>query len=87
MMDVVDAEFRLENSALLKGIGNAVQTRRLQLNTTQDQLCKHSGINKSMIVLLESGLLDVDVHTLHKIASALNCTVHHILQIAESERS
>jgi transcriptional regulator with XRE-family HTH domain len=87
MMDVVDAETRLENSALLKGIGNAVQTRRLQLNTTQDQLCKESGINKSVIVLLESGLLDVDIHTLYRIASALKCTVYYLLQIAESEHS
>ncbi len=86
-MDVVNAEALVENGVLLKGIGQAVQTRRLQLNTTQDQLCKKSGLNKSMIVLLESGLLDVDINTLNKIAAALQCTIYYLLQIAESERS
>jgi transcriptional regulator with XRE-family HTH domain len=73
------------NHQLLKDLGNAVVTRRLQLNVNQDDLCKAAGLNRSLVVRLEAGLVDVDVQTLHRIATSLDCSVHTLFQLAEQE--
>jgi len=79
------AQVTVSSNELMKGLGSAVITRRLQLNINQDNLCKTTGINRSLVVRIESGLVDVDLVSLHKIASALDCTVSTLLEMAEVE--
>jgi transcriptional regulator with XRE-family HTH domain len=83
-MDLAPTETE-SSQQLLKGLGNAVVTRRLQLNVSQDDLCKSTGVNRSLIVRVESALVDVDVNTLHRIALALDISVYDLLEMAELE--
>jgi ribosome-binding protein aMBF1 (putative translation factor) len=70
---------------LLAALANAVVTRRMQLNMSQDDLCKRSGINRSQIARLEAGLLDADVHTLWKLSTVLQMPIGQLLEMAEAE--
>jgi transcriptional regulator with XRE-family HTH domain len=74
----------ITDQQLLSGLAEAVVTRRIQLNVPQDELCKRCGLNRSMLVRLEHGLLDIDVQSLHRIASALDCSVHELLESAQT---
>jgi transcriptional regulator with XRE-family HTH domain len=84
-MDVMDSAAVVDPTKLLKALGGAVLTRRLQLNVSQEQLCKDSGINRSLVVRLESGLFDPDMHTLCQVAATLECAVYELFEMAESE--
>ncbi len=70
---------------LLAALANAVVTRRMQLNMSQDDLCKRSGINRSQIARLEAGLLDADVNTLWKLSTVLQMPIGELLEMAETE--
>ncbi|HEY9719571.1 MAG TPA: helix-turn-helix transcriptional regulator [Trichormus sp.] len=70
---------------LLAALANAVVTRRMQLNMSQDDLCKRSGLNRSQIARLEAGLLDADVHTLWKLSTVLQMPIGQLLEMAEAE--
>jgi ribosome-binding protein aMBF1 (putative translation factor) len=70
---------------LLAALANSVVTRRMQLNMSQDDLCKRSGINRSQIARLEAGLLDADVHTLWKLSTVLQIPIGQLLEMAEAE--
>lgn len=84
-MDVVDTNATVDSGKLLKALGGAVVTRRLQLNVSQEQLCRDSGINKSLIVRLEAGLLDPDVQTILKVANTLDSSLCELFELAQSE--
>jgi len=83
-MEVEQNDSGALNNKLLKALGDAVQTRRLQISVSQDDLAKIAGLSRSMVVRLEHGLLDPDLSTLYRIASALDCNVHEILDLIET---
>ncbi len=83
-MDVEQNDSGALNSKLLKALGDAVQTRRLQISVSQDDLAKTAGLSRSMVVRLEHGLLNPDLSTLYRIAAALDCNVHEILDLLET---
>jgi transcriptional regulator with XRE-family HTH domain len=70
---------------LLAALANAVITRRLQLNMSQEDLCKRSGLNRSQIARLEAGLLDAEVPTLWKVSTVLQMSIGELLEMAEVE--
>lgn len=71
--------------AFLRALGSAVVTRRVQIGITQEDVCKASGVNKSLLVRLEHGLLDIEVASLHRIAEALRCDPADLVEMAERE--
>jgi transcriptional regulator with XRE-family HTH domain len=71
---------------LMKSVGNAVLTRRIQRNVTPADLCKAASVNRSLLARLEAGLLDVDVKTLRKLAISLETGLSELLETAERDR-
>lgn len=71
---------------LMKSVGNAVLTRRIQRNVTPDDLCKAASVNRSLLARLEAGLVDVDLKTLRKLAISLETNLSQLLETAESDQ-
>ncbi|MGH9553348.1 MAG: helix-turn-helix domain-containing protein [Terriglobales bacterium] len=70
---------------LVKGLGTAVLTLRLRLGMSQDELCRLTGLNKSLIVRLEHGLMDIEILTLQKLSVALRVSPGELMEMAEAE--
>jgi len=70
---------------LLGALASAVVTRRMQLNMSQDDLCKRSALNRSLVARVEAGLLDADVQMLWRLSTALDTTIGELLEMAETE--
>ena len=83
---MVDHENAIAAPELLLGaLASAIVTRRMQLNMSQDDLCKRSGINRSQIARVEAGLLDADVQFLWKLSTVLETSIGALLEMAEAE--
>ena len=83
-MELVDNTVEADRE-FLRALGNAVITRRLQLGINQDDAARAAGINKSLLVRLEHGLVDVEIVTLHRLAEALRCQPADLVEMAERE--
>ncbi|HEY9773744.1 MAG TPA: helix-turn-helix transcriptional regulator [Planktothrix sp.] len=70
---------------VIKAVGAAVLTRRIQRNVSQEDLCKAAAVNKSLLARVEAGLLDIELTTLRRFAVALDTTVSSLLETAENE--
>jgi transcriptional regulator with XRE-family HTH domain len=66
-------------------IGQRIAERRRQLALTQDQLAAGSGIDSSNIRAYESGRATPSIHSLTRIAEALNCEPGSLLEGLSSD--
>ena len=62
----------MTNNALIAEIGQRVQKRRLNLNISQEELAKNSGVSRTAICHLEAGN-SVNLISLLGILRGLNC--------------
>src|SRR5690242_10862645 len=65
--------------ALYKHIGKAVQSARLTHDLTQDDLAALVGLTRTSIVNLEAGRQRSPVHVLYLIAEKLDIPIHDLL--------
>ncbi|MDQ1546917.1 MAG: hypothetical protein QOH69_1821 [Actinomycetota bacterium] len=61
-------------------IGQRIADRRRQLALTQDQVAASSGIDSSNIRAYETGRATPSIHSLTRIAEALNCEPGSLLE-------
>jgi len=55
-------------------LGNNLKSYRTQLRLTQKELAQLSGVNRSHLAGIESGILNPSIKTIAKLAAALNIT-------------
>ncbi len=56
---------------LLKEVGNAIKNRRYELDITQRDLARMSGVSLNTIYLIETGRFNPSIETLKKILDIL----------------
>ena len=59
-----------------------LQSRRLELDLTQEQLATRAGLHQPQISLMERGLLEPELSTLARLAEALDSTPSALLSTA-----
>jgi transcriptional regulator with XRE-family HTH domain len=74
-----------KSQKFLKNLGISIRQRRLSFDTSQEELAKLCGVHRSYITEIESGLRNVSVLTLHKLAVALNCETWELLRFDQDE--
>jgi DNA-binding Xre family transcriptional regulator len=63
-----------------------VRRRRLEAVLTQQQLADNAGVSVARIRSIEVGReLHVQPQTAHKLATALSCSVHDLVQVVDDE--
>jgi transcriptional regulator with XRE-family HTH domain len=63
-------------------LGDRVKQRRLELDLTQDELSKKSGLKQFHISRIEQGgIVEVKSHTLRSLARALRVTTDYLLEM------
>jgi transcriptional regulator with XRE-family HTH domain len=69
-------------------LGDRVKQRRLELDLTQDQLAKASGLKQFHISQIErGGIVEVKTHTIRRLARALRTTTDFLLEMEEDGQS
>ncbi len=61
-------------------VGERIRTRRAELNWTQEQLAKESGLSKGFLSDLEAGKRSVGADSLLAIATALGVSMDHLMK-------
>ena len=65
--------------ALIKEIGQRVQSRRRQLRLTQDELAERANLSSQYVGCVESGLKGLREETIIKLSKALQVSADYIL--------
>ena len=60
-------------------IGERIQTRRNQLNMTQEQVCKHLDIYQTYYSRIENGKVGVSIEMLLKLCEILDVSADYVL--------
>lgn len=63
----------MENTTHLIHIGNNIKQMRIYRKLTQSQLADAAGVRQASIADIEAGKSNLQINTLVRIASALNC--------------
>lgn len=64
---------------ILTNLGTKIRTTRMELGLSQEQLSEASGVQRSQISKIESGMIDVQLTTLEKVSNALNVPLPFLL--------
>lgn len=67
-------------STMMNPIGERIKARRAELDWTQEQLAKESGLSKGFISDLEAGKRSVGADSLLAIATALGVSTDHLMK-------
>ena len=61
-------------------LGKNIKYYRAKLNMTQEELAKLSGVNRSHLASIESGMLNTSIRIVGKLAQALGVTASDLLK-------
>ena len=70
-----------------RAFGNTIRSLREELNWTQADLAKATGLSQSAISRLEDGSRWPRKHTLRRICKALNLPIYELFSLASSDLS
>jgi transcriptional regulator with XRE-family HTH domain len=69
-------------SAVCAKFGEAVRVTRERCGYSQDRFARHSGLDRSYFAAIERGEFNVSLHTIIKIATALDTKPSALLRLA-----
>ena len=74
------------NKPLVRRLGNTIRHYRYKAQWTQEELAEYADVHRNYISRVESGLIDISVSGLAKIAKAFNLTLCQILESTPQDR-
>lgn len=63
-----------------RAIGAQIRAARLHANLTQQQVCEHTGIDRTVLIDIEYGNRAALIDTLILIADAIGCPLSHLVR-------
>lgn len=69
----------MKDSVFLQSMASRIASSRVQANMTQMQLAHHMGVSQSTVAYWETGDRAVPLHSLPRLAQALNRTTAYLL--------
>lgn len=71
------------NKPLLRRLGIVIRNHRHKAKWTQEELAEHADVHRNYISRVESGLIDISVSGLTKIAKAFGIPATKLLEAAQ----
>ncbi len=64
--------------SVLTELGRCIRAARLQAGLTQRAACERAGIDQKRWQRIEAGAVNVSIHTLHRVASAVGTNIQRL---------
>lgn len=69
--------------SLLRAVGKVVQSKRLSMGISQEELAKRAGLHRTYVSDVERGSRSVSLITLYKLAEALHTNAWVLIESAD----
>lgn len=71
---------KLDRTKVLQGFGNAVRSRRIKLEISQEELGFRAGLHRTYIGSIERGERNTTLLNINRIALALQCNIADLVK-------